>query len=444
MSYTFRPKSDKDIDSLTSKNLNNRKKKTIKDLFNTLKNLFKDEDEFITIDIILGKVKILSKFKNKIDLEDYKKRFKDIGLKFGDGTNPKTDKPTTAQQERVTLKIFEEVLSKSTPNYKTFEELLPLLMNIYPKLSNDSDWYKSFKLQFDDLDKATDLPKNNFDVYNRDGGFMNFITKKVNSGLDGYKIAKKDSWDPADIWLIRSNKFSKYEKLLEDAVNLFEVNDILKDAFNNNIIVGISLKKNNGKKLYYEKVNLKADEKFKFASWHAYDINVEYNSKTKKFTSLSSKISIKFENNLYNMRIGSNSSGLGNIVYEFYGKNSEAALGKIPLDFLKKELSENNFSLPTHNTFSKFNKALLKKSINIIKQKKSLFNIKGDIDKFMENMEESWTLGNIKENNIISQIIVFASIIASFPKNERDNLLTKLFYLSQKKGKEFGPFGKLA
>ena len=114
------------------------------------------------------------------------------------------------------------------------------------------------------------------------------------------------------------------------------------------------------------------------------------------------------------------------------------------MDFLKKELSENNFSLPTHNTFSKFNKALLKKSINIIKQKKSLFNIKGDIDKFMENMEESWTLGNIKENNIISQIIVFASIIASFPKNERDNLLTKLFYLSQKKGKEFGPFGKLA
>ena len=123
--------------------------------------------------------------------------------------------PTTQQQELVTLKIFEELLSSKSKNYTKFEQLLPELLEIYPNLPYEKSWYNSFKLQFTDITKETRLPNNTFDVYNRDGGFMDYISSLVNTK---FQIAKKDSWNPADIWLIRSSKLSAYKKQLDESI----------------------------------------------------------------------------------------------------------------------------------------------------------------------------------------------------------------------------------
>lgn len=305
MAYNYRPKTEKDIKDL---GLTTAKEKVVIELFNDMKASFgKTQDEFITIDTAsttLGNTKILKAFSGMVDLALYKKKYPGIGLKFGDGTKPSSNAPTTQQQELVTLKIFEELLSSRTKRYTTFEQLLPELCKIYENLPFEKSWYASFELQFKDIDKTTKLPNNTFDVYNRDGGFMDYITQLVNSK---FNIAKKDSWNPADIWLIKSSQFKKYEKALDEAITIQEVNAILVEAYNKYDIVGVSLKKNNGKQLQYELVNLKSSSKVSTeVDLLKYDLNVEFNKGKQMFAAVTSKINIQYQGKKYGMQIKSN------------------------------------------------------------------------------------------------------------------------------------------
>ena len=143
------------------------------------------------------------------------------------------------------------------------------------------------------------------------------------------------------------------------------------------------------------------------------------------------------------MGVKSNQSGIGNITYEFVGKGAAAFLGKVPKDMLKIELRRYNFKMPEHTHFMKFNRAEFEKKTKKIISKKSWFTINGSLDNFVDNLEISWSNGRSKDNVIISQIFTFAYIIASLSKKELTDLSKKLFYMSQKKGKIFGPFGKL-
>lgn len=440
MAYNFRPKTTKDILEL---NISANKSKVVISLFENMQKNFKSHDEYITIDTSVGKLgdtKILRIFENYINLVEYKKLYKGINLSFGDGSKVSSKSPSTQQQELITLRIFEELLSSSTKNYKKFVELIPILIEIYPSIKEEKSWYNSFELQFTDILKKTKLPKNKFDVYNRDGGFMDFISKLVNSK---FEIAKKDSWNPADIWLLDASNRNKIKDKLDDAVSIEEVNDILKQAFKDKDIVGISLKKNDGKSLNYDLVNLSSNDKSSNVDFVTFNLNIPFDSKKNQFTSVTSNLSIKYNNSEYSMGVKSNQSGIGNITYEFVGKGAAAFLGKVPKDMLKIELRRYNFKMPEHTHFMKFNRAEFEKKTKKIISKKSWFTINGSLDNFVDNLEISWSNGRSKDNVIISQIFTFAYIIASLSKKELTDLSKKLFYMSQKKGKIFGPFGKL-
>ena len=62
----------------------------------------------------------------------------------------------------------------------------------------EGKWINTLFLQQDKMKKT--YPNNKFDIFNRDGGFMQFISNLVKTN---FGIAKKDAWYPADIWLIR-------------------------------------------------------------------------------------------------------------------------------------------------------------------------------------------------------------------------------------------------
>ena len=108
-------------------------------------------------------------------------------------------------------------------------------------------------------------------LFDRDdkNGFMNYITNLVKAK---FGIAKKDAWNPADIWLIKSTGGmvpSEFRQQINEAMNgdkggatqtLEELNVIMRAMFNKNQLVGISLKKVSGSQAKYEKIN--ADEKF--------------------------------------------------------------------------------------------------------------------------------------------------------------------------------------
>lgn len=441
MAYNFRPTTQQEIKDL---GLTQAKQKSVLALFKAMKASFgKNYDEFITIDTASGtkgNTKILNDFKSMVDIDEYKKLYPGISLKFGDGSKPSSAAPSTKQQELVTLKIFEELLSSSTKKYKKFEQMIGVLSKIYPAITQEKTWYRSFELQFNEIEKTTKLPNNNFDVYNRDGGFMDYITKLVNSK---FQIAKKDSWNPADIWLLKSSESRKYEKLLDDAVSVQECNAILRNAYKKKHIVGVSLKKNDGKKLNYEIVNLQSKAKDHEVKLVKFNLNIPFDKKKKEFTSVTSNVDVKYQNSVYSMGVKSNQAGIGNITYEFVGKGAAAFLGKVPKDMLKLELAKDNFDMPEHKHFMKFNENDFKKKIAVIKRKKNLFNINGDLDSFVSDLKKSWGKGRSKDNVVISQIVTFAYIIASMSDKRRKVFIKDLFFMSQKKGEIFGPFGKL-
>ena len=132
-----------------------------------------------------------------------------------------------------------------------------------------SNWYKS-------QNKST-------------GTFMEWVSDYVKNE---FKIARKDNWDPADVWLIMDEK--KHRKTIMEAMkgptrskrqgvveaNLTQFNDIFRELFLKKQIMGISLKKVANKKNIADWKVVNVTEDF-FTKIEA--IEMEYKSSKCKF-----------------------------------------------------------------------------------------------------------------------------------------------------------------
>ena len=369
-----------------------------------------------------------------------------------------SNKPLTEEQELITAKIFELLLGHKT-KYDNFEDCLPELQKVtkFDILSNKA-WFKSFKAQFEFIKKDSRIPNQKFDDYNRNGGFMDYISKYVK---DEYNIGKKDSWNPADIWLINTSKMSKYKKLLEKMKggdpkynNINRLNDILKSAFVNKAIIGISLKKNEGK-AFYELVNLQyVDKNFKELEFIGYFIDTSFDKKIKEFDVVSSYYKVKYKGSDFTCNIRRNQTGIAKNVFEFLEKGAKAQLGKVPVDYLTKYLREYrkpNTNVPDPSGLPKNVEDLMKQQklwmerLNKIHNHKYITNKdKSKPEVIFDNLVLSYLGAENKldsRTSAVMQIIWFASLLTDI-KNIVE-FSTDLFYSSQKKGNEFGPFGKL-
>ena len=69
----------------------------------------------------------------------------------------------------------------------------------------EAKWLNTFYLQQKKL--LEEFSDASFTVFNREGGFMQFITDLIK---DKFGIARKDSWNPADIWLIKEKNLHNF------------------------------------------------------------------------------------------------------------------------------------------------------------------------------------------------------------------------------------------
>ena len=120
----------------------------------------------------------------------------------------------------------------------------------------EAKWLNTFYLQQKKM--LQEFAGAEFTVFNREGGFMDFITDIIK---DKYGVARKDSWNPADIWLIKKkNVFrEKIRKELEGpsgTQSIKELNAIMRSMFQKREVVGISLKLISGQQAQYEEVNV--------------------------------------------------------------------------------------------------------------------------------------------------------------------------------------------
>jgi len=362
----------------------------------------------------------------------------------GMGGSKKADAKTTAMQERASLIAIKKSIEKNgfSDKIKFLKECKSEMLKEYPDM--DGEWEETFYQQGVTVQKQVGNTK--FDHYSRDDGFMDDITKMVKN----YGISKKDTWNPADIWLVNNlteNKKKLQNIIDDDATPITHFNDIMRDMFINGEVIGISLKKVSGKKALWELVNVKIKGPM-FDKEGTYKVDsIISKFSTNKGVFSSTDTVIKMSNNVdsINFQIRQNSRGFSNLKFEGTSKGaSKARLGKSPVDMVANLMKSYGLtSLNNHNKFPKSAADFIQNKNTHIDKFKTITNWTDiNVTEFETHMIDAFNKNPSMANSKLMQLHFLAEL-AKIPKNKLDDFLTSMAYLSMKKGKVFGPFAKL-
>lgn len=368
----------------------------------------------------------------------------------------------TEMQEKGSAWIFRRALNDKK-NYKSGDDIVKdpkygELLEIYPAINKQ--WIDNYYAQQKRI--LQEFKGHEFSEFTRDGGFMEFITKLV---AQKFKIAKKDSWNPADIWCVKNEAkvIKDIQKIMggnEGMGSIAELNAMMRTLYKQRILVGISLKLISGKEAKYEEVNI--DESL-FPDVKNYNFNVTSMKcplglkEGTKFETQDARVVVEALENgkkqFFDFQIKPNTtSELANLKFEPTASGaSKARLGKTPLDKLAKLLktykvdfinSYKNYptTLTEFNATTSINYA--KRAFNHIKSKGVDVGSVKSVDEFVKNTQKVFSLEpHIATSKLMQLNFLYA--VTSLPKEKMDNLFTDMSFLAQKKGREFGPFGKL-
>lgn len=394
----------------------------------------------------------------------------------------------TGMQEKATAYILQRAF-KDNKNFGTVEDivkdnttkkglekiffyqgknLFKFSLPIQTKTPEDK-WLNTFYLQQKRM--LAEFSGANWKVFNREGGFMDFITDFIK---EKFGISRKDSWNPADIWLIKQPQVyrTRIQRELDGpkgTQTIRELNAIMRSMFKKREVVGISLKLISGKQAKYEEVNV--DEKF-FAKLEnmqgEYDFKVSrivcklnLNSGKTSFVTQDTNIFLKDTSKevaKFQLK-GNTTSRLANLKFEGTEIGASAArLGKAPLNLVEKlsssidrklynQQTKDNGNYPTNiGDFRKRSKEFASMFNRIIKRNEMKdVGIKTERE-FIYNME---TVFRGKESHIANVKLMqlyFIDRLMLLKPEIRNEYLTDLLFIAQKKGRrvfDFGPFGKL-
>jgi len=301
--------------------------------------------------------------------------------------------------------------------------------------------------------------------------FMDWITDFIR---ENYGISKKDTWNPADIWLIKNERKWKREIISNckwdgpksspsATTNLMQLNEILRKAYNQHEIIGISLKKKSkGKTMVYEAVN--TNEKFftdretnlDFKKSYGYSESqcyLDVDKRKGQFTTQDTRV--YFANNKISFQVKANTSndrtGSG-LKYE--GQDEEykgARLGKAKVDDvidlmksykLKMDSSKTAYPFSPEEFNAKRND--YKQMITLLKTKKVNLAKTGTItvDEALDNIEYIFSTEPWVANSKCQQISWLSKIL-SLSDDDRDMFSADLVFMAKKEGRKYGPFGKI-
>ena len=374
-------------------------------------------------------------------------RWTDIDKGQFTGIGGQPDAKTTQKQELASLfAIQKSIENNGYTNQGKFMKLYrDDLKKIYPDMNEE--WENTFFQQ--QLVTYKEVGRTSYGHYSRDGGFMDYITDICKNK---YGISKKDTWNPADIWLVSDLdkvKNTLKTKVLDDVTSLEEFNAILRDMFHERKIVGISLKKMSGKTARWELVNLENmdlfdDEEYNFKLDSVdIDLNLKPNG---EFKNSDSKIVISGKKGNIKFQIRQNSVGFNNLKVEGTDLGATSArLGKVPLEMAEKafdreKLNWNNSNKNFPRTYADF----LKDYDNFLYKFKKIKKYTGITENnFKKNFMSAYNTSRPDfAHSKLMQMHLICEIV-SLKGEKLDDLVTTMAFLAQKKGKTFGPFGKL-
>ena len=375
--------------------------------------------------------------------------------------NKKFNSPEDIIKDTTTKKGLEDIFTYQR------KKLLKFTLPIQNKTPEDK-WLNTFYLQQKKL--LTEFSNAKFTVFNREGGFMKFITDLIK---DKFGISRKDAWDPADIWLIKdSPKFRNQIKKEIDGPRgtqtIKELNAIMRSMFMKREIVGISLKLISGKTAKYEEVNVSEDFFKKLENMQGeFDFKVsrivcKLNLRDKnQFATQDTNIFLKDttkEIAKFQLK-GNTTSRLANLKFEGTEIGASAArLGKAPLDLVAKLSSmvdknlynvktKKNENYPTTASQYQKVKGEYEKMFEVLTKSKLIKELGVKTKKeFSTNMIKVFNGPTPHIANVKLMQVYYVHRLLLLKEQERNEYLTDLLFIAQKKGNkvfDFGPFGKL-
>lgn len=455
-------------------------------------------------------------------------KYKKAGLEIAINLEFKEDKPkgvTTEQQELGSSYIFTQALVKN----KDYETLLRDIGAVDSKDLSPPQLNKIFKGDLPELKKIFGIPKNQtfeyydwlnafyfqqkvllkkyastkFSRFDRDGGFMEYISKLIKTK---FGISKKDTWDPADVWAVKgsekaietrindglievedySDMQKKYDtKILENKVRIgvIKLNSILIDLLGEKKVVGISLKLT-GSKAHIEEINvimvkelMESNEAlintvtngYKVTPKNDFTCKFEIPKNKKTFTQDVRVVANDIENGgIFDFQIKANSSESAtgsNLKFEVTIKGmSKARGGKVPVDQLQKLINgikknsfENDYTkfprnveefeakLSTYKTmFEKLSSGAVGVDFGVPFEDKSKESFVKNVTDAFKNKNKAFT------TNATCKLMGFEFLyfLVSIEEAQMKELLTDMSFLAQKKNTRkldtFGPFIKIA
>lgn len=363
---------------------------------------------------------------------------------------------TTAMQENASLYAIRVGIEKNgySDRKKFLKEHRTELKKIYPDMSEL--WEETFFQQ--QLTVQREVGNTKYNHYSRDDGFMEYIT---NIARDMYGITKKDTWNPADIWLVSNYEQVKRKldkAIKDDTTSIQEFNAILRDMFHDRKIVGISLKLMSGKTAKWELVNLEKEDLFDNDEYRfkhdTSELNLSLKQNKKEFVNTDSKIKVDSKNQTIKFQIRQNSAGFNNLKIEGTDIGaSSARLGKVPLDMatqlfkgtgLEGSRWRNWRNYPTNAKEYEVERSTFEKKFAALKRTNEVdFGGVKTKAEFSDNITVVFRKGKADiANSKLIQLDLLHEIF-SLRGDKLDNFLTNLAFLAQKKGTVFGPFAKL-
>lgn len=356
----------------------------------------------------------------------------------------KYDAISTAQQERSSLLFFEKILKNQS--HPTIEET----KRIYPNVNKE--WYNSFVDQAKILKTRWRGGDGSSYIYNRDEGFMEFISAKVKT----FGYSKKDAWNPADVWIIKANKEKEIVQTISEIDSIEQLNDCMIDFLKSSLCTGISLKKT-GKNIKIEELNTDKNPPIRENVYDLEEFYVPFNEMVNgRFKHLGGKMYLDGRSLFGTIRQFPSTLGIkSNVQMEMTAKGESAHYGKVlKSEMAKVLLSIGDLKIPTWQdtpmTFQEYKEQRnsIYEMIDNCENSDLYINFVIPKNKIIEALDNKYE--NENENYIITllsakmQTLLWADIFANLDKKERNELITDFVYISKKEIKDAGPFIKIS
>lgn len=336
--------------------------------------------------------------------------------------------PSIQQHETCSIISFEKALKHGNTIVTNF---IDELAKIYPGIEGDKKWLSSFQDQTNAIVKYLDgINFKNYSFF-RDSIFT---TKLYRHAKRLAKFSKKDSWNPADVWIV-DNPDVRIKDLL-DTQTIEELNFKLKIGLRDKKIIPISLKKTNGTATV-EEVNLNPLDDIKNQSIKRIYLDTNFLPHKNSFKNNGSII---YLNNGAKFAVRSVSSKNLYVTVEGAMEGAASQLGKVPVNILNSLLPRVKNSPKDWIDFN-IDKSLLEEMYFKI-SKNSLVDINNsDFEDFISGMKKLYDMSSIRYGE---KAIAMSYIYEIINDDNPNDLITKFYYSSQKKGEKFGPFIKIS